>query len=156
MSAFAGAPVLGLSAEKKLEVEGVVHKLLLAEAAEAKDTLLRQAHAFICVFDCSNRSSFHELQARLLGLIVASRGHDATVPVTVVASKCDLPRQVSVAESLQLAKELQTLIKGSVALYEVCSPQGLNVATAVQDTFTNVLQWRCCDTNNQSSSCVVQ
>jgi hypothetical protein len=88
---------------------------------------------------------------------VASRGHDATVPVTIVASKCDSPqRAVSVAEALQLARELQTLVKGSVALYEVSSLQGLNVAAAIQDTFTTALHWRAADPGNQASSCVLQ
>lgn len=78
------------------------------------------------------------------------------MPVTIVAGKCDVAaRVVSVTEALQLAKELQSLIKGSVALFEVSSPQMLNVVSAVQDTFMNVLQYRALDSGNQSSSCTV-
>ena len=57
--------------------------------------------------------------------------------------------QVSVAESLQLARELQTLVKGSVALYEISCPLALNVGAAVHDTFATVLHWRAADPSNR-------
>jgi hypothetical protein len=54
-------------------------------------------------------------------------------------------RVVTARETLALAQELSTLIKGSVALYEVSALQGTNVVDAFQDTFLNVLRWRAGD-----------
>jgi hypothetical protein len=62
VSAFAGAKsVSGATTEKKLDVEGVVHKLLLVDADNA-DVVVKGAHGFIVLFDCGDRASFNELQ----------------------------------------------------------------------------------------------
>jgi hypothetical protein len=62
VSAFAGTKTAsGVTTEKKLEVEGVVHKLLLADSDNA-EAIVKQAHGFIVLFDCADRASFNELQ----------------------------------------------------------------------------------------------
>lgn len=142
--------------EKKIEVDSVVHKVLLVDTEyetieKTENGYFSGGQAFLFIFDVTNRASFDALKDKLLGLCVASRGHEPSVPVTIIANKCDAQneRVVSSQETIALAKELSTLIKGSVGLYEASAKTGQNVVLAVQDTFLNVLMWRSCDDNNQ-------
>lgn len=150
--------------EKKVEVDGVHHTVTVfdtthATVADPSRGFFSKADAFVFVFDVSNRSSFDVLSKSLLGLMVASRGHDPAVPVTILANKIDVqPRVVSARETLALAQELSTLIKGSVALFECSALRGTHVLDAVQDTFLNLLYWRACAESNRAPGgyCVVQ
>jgi GTPase SAR1 family protein len=150
--------------EKKVEVDGVTHHVTVIDndvtlVENSKKGYLAQADAFVYLFDVTDRASFDILNKEILGLMVATRGHDPAVPVTIVANKIDLePRVISPSETLALASELATLIKGSVALFECSSTRGTNVLDSFQDTFLNVLYWRACSASNREPGgyCVMQ
>ena len=80
----------------------------------------------------------------MLGEFVAARGHELAVPVAICSNKSDLSqkRKVSAAEAIQLAKELQTLCKGSVAVFETSATSN-TTKPPVSDSLLNVLQYRC-------------
>lgn len=153
----AQAATKGHTWERKIEVEGVQHKLLVVDCPHGvkEDEILKGANGFIFLYDVCDRASFATLKDRLLGLFVAQRGSDPSVPATLVANKCDeflsgkKKREVSQQEGIALAKELSTLVKGSVALIETSAADNTNVVAAVEETFLNVLQWRACDAKNE-------
>jgi GTPase SAR1 family protein len=158
VKALDGKTAGGSSIEKKVEVDGVVHKLVVVDSdPEKEDAVFKTANAFLFLYDITSRESFQELQGRMLGLYVAARGHESSCPVSIISHKSDLSaeRKVSVSESIQLAKELQSLTKSSVALFDASALNGSNVSASVQDTFLNVLQYRAIEAKKEEdgSSC---
>ena len=142
-----------------MSVDGVSHKLILLDCVSPNnvDRLLNTANAFLFLFDLSNRKTYQSLQSSLLGQFVASRGHESNVPVAICAHKSDLAhtRTVSSAEAIKLAKELQSLCKGSVAVFETSVIGNTSINPPVSDSFLNVLQYRCqkASMEEEGSSC---
>ena len=84
-----GGKATGMSVEKKVEVDGVTHKVVLS-ADEGDGELLKKANAFLFLYDCTDRSTYQALQAKMLGEFVAARGHELAVPVAICSNKSDL------------------------------------------------------------------